>query len=123
MAESGTRLDQPPGDPDANRRAPAPRAEAPHGPGPGATGYHGAPRAAPGGVGASTDGTRPKGPSRRLRWLFFAVVILAAVALVWFLIARPDRPGSGHEGAAVGGPAWCYTSSRSTGCNARWYVG
>jgi multidrug efflux system membrane fusion protein len=109
VAESGTRLDQPPGDPDANRRPPAPRAESPHAPGGGSPGYQGAPQAAPGGPGkgAGAGGARPKAPSGKLRWLLFILAIAAAAAVVWFLVPKgaqtPPQGGPGGFGRGGGG--------------------
>jgi len=105
VAETGTRLTPTPDDPNAGRPAP-PRADAgaaQHGAGH-ATGYQGGAQAHPGGTGTTTGGSRPRGPSGRIRWLLFAIAVVAAAVLIWFLVPKGEAPQPQGRGGFGGGP-------------------
>src|SRR3954466_15251660 len=67
--------------------------------GAGASGYQARPQG-PGGLGSTVGGSGSGRSSGKLRWLLFALALVVAAAVVWFLIPHgaPTPPQQGRGG-------------------------
>ncbi|MEO6339775.1 MAG: MdtA/MuxA family multidrug efflux RND transporter periplasmic adaptor subunit [Caulobacteraceae bacterium] len=118
MADTGTRRNQSPAAPQQGGASPAIaeggasqplRADAggQQRAGAGTSGYQARPQG-PGGLGSTVGGSGSGRSSGKLRWLLFALALVAAAVVVWFLIphgaqAPPQQARGGFRGGGGGG--------------------